>query len=149
MSSISPRAAPTQVRCAAGSRSVSPRMRGRGGAGGALAGRPAGAVGPRDEIWFERLQAIDRFPQAVLHLGGLRREELKGNGRLVRRPRSGVGHFAHDFRVSSFQIRETSSLARRLFRNGSRQGYEKGFTAYSPPTVGIGPFAAIGAARPL
>ena len=44
---------------------------------GALARRAAGAVGHRDEIGLERRQPRDRLPQRLLHLLGLRREELE------------------------------------------------------------------------
>ena len=67
------------------------QMRGRGQAGlgqdagdggmGALAGRSAGAIGHRYEIGRERRQPVDGVPQAALHLLGLGRKELKGNGR--------------------------------------------------------------------
>ena len=43
----------------------------------ALARRAAGAVGDRDEVGRERRQPRDRFPQRLLHLLGLRREELE------------------------------------------------------------------------
>ena len=46
---------------------------------GALAGRAAGAVGDRDEVRRERREPRDRLPQGLLHLLGLRREELEGD----------------------------------------------------------------------
>src|SRR5215467_13922773 len=45
----------------------------------ALAGRAAGAVSDRHEARGERRQPRDRFPQRLVHLLGLRREELEGD----------------------------------------------------------------------
>ncbi len=71
------------------------QMRGRRQAGlgqdagdggmGALAGRPAGAIGHRHETGRERRQPLDGVPQAALHLLGLGRKELKGDRRLLQR----------------------------------------------------------------
>ena len=45
----------------------------------ALARRAAGAVGDRDEVGLQRRKPRDRLPQRLLHLLGLRREELEGD----------------------------------------------------------------------
>ena len=58
----------------------------------------AGAIGHRDELRRERRQAVDGLPQALLHLLGLRREELERDRRVLRRAQCGRGGFAHDFR---------------------------------------------------
>ena len=58
---------------------------------GALAGRSAGAIGHRDEIRRERRQPVDGLPQVLLHLLGLRREELEGDRRLSRAMPVGYG----------------------------------------------------------
>src|SRR5581483_8242211 len=44
---------------------------------GALACRPARAVGDRDEVRPQRREPLDRLPQRALHLVALRREELE------------------------------------------------------------------------
>ena len=59
--------APTQVRCAAGFIVVS-RTRRSSSRMGAFAGRPAGAVGHRDEGGVQRLEPGRRLPQVRLHL---------------------------------------------------------------------------------
>jgi hypothetical protein len=45
----------------------------------ALARRPARTVGHRHEARFQRLEPPDRRPQRLLHLLGLRWEELEGD----------------------------------------------------------------------
>src|SRR6185503_9588935 len=49
----------------------------------ALARRAAGAIGDRDEVRCERLQALDRFPQDLLHALVLGREELERHADLA------------------------------------------------------------------
>src|SRR3546814_5506334 len=44
-----------------------------------LAGLAAVAIGDRDEARRQRREAGDAAPQALLHLGALRREELEGD----------------------------------------------------------------------
>ena len=44
---------------------------------GALARRAAGAIGDRDEVRPQRREALDRFPERILHLVRLRWEELE------------------------------------------------------------------------
>jgi hypothetical protein len=46
---------------------------------GAFSRRSIRPVGHGDEVRRERLKPLDRFPQSLLHLLGVRREELKGN----------------------------------------------------------------------
>ena len=76
--------APTQVRCAAGVRSVSRTMPLDGGVG-ALAGRSAGAIGDRDEARLQRRQRLDRAPQRLVHRVGLGREEFEADGDVAAR----------------------------------------------------------------
>ena len=54
---------------------------------GALARRAAGAIGHRDEIRPQRREPLDRLPQRLLHLLGLRRKELERDADRARRRR--------------------------------------------------------------
>src|SRR5882724_11447679 len=69
---------------------------------GALAGRTARAIGHRHEIRSERRQALDGVPEALLHLFGFRRKELKGDCRMfqpaLRCGRRNLGHGTHKLR---------------------------------------------------
>ena len=63
---------------------------------GALAGRAAGPVGHRDEARLERREALDGVPEDLLHLVGLRREELDRDAdRVVAVAAGAVGGAAH------------------------------------------------------
>jgi hypothetical protein len=80
---------------------------------GALAGRSAGAIGYRDEIGSERGEPVDGVPQAALHLLGLGRKELKGNGWELWRGNAvlrGGRHLGHGSTNSTAALR-TSGLA--------------------------------------
>ena len=46
---------------------------------GALSGRTAGPVSNRDKARMQRLESLDRLPQVLLHLLGLRREEFEAD----------------------------------------------------------------------
>src|SRR6478735_8913231 len=78
----------------------------------ALAGRPAGAIGHRQEARTQGLQCFDRLPERVSHLLGLGWEEFEADLDISPRPGeerytvrmrlnlSGTGHYAAFFSAS-------------------------------------------------
>src|SRR3546814_11116986 len=90
----------------------------------ALTGRTAGPVGDRDEARRQRREAGDAAPQAFLHLGALRREELEGNLQRARAAGgigSGVWQGGHAAALLSERVRAAMAVPGLRARSEERR----------------------------